>query len=87
MSEQFETDVERVRRICAMQVGPMRCRHHFTDAKIEIDPAMPDLFQIEVVTCCRDFERQVCDTLRDRLDAADDGFLYVVEGFTERKAA
>ena len=65
----------------------MRCRHHFMDAKIEIDSTMPDLFQIEVVTCCGDFERQVCDTLRDRLDAAGDEYSFVVEGFTERKAA
>ena len=87
LSEQFETDIERVRRICLMKVGSMRCPHHFADAKIEIDSAVPNLFQIEVITCCEEFERQVCDTLRDHPDAAGDGFLYVVDGFKDPKAA
>ena len=87
MSEQFETDIERVGRICLMKVGSMRCPHHFKAAKIEIDSAVPNFFQIEVITCCEEFERQVCDTLRDHPDAAGDGFLNVVGGFEDPKAA
>ena len=59
----------------------MRCPHHFKDPKIEIEPEGLNLIHIEVVACCEEFENQVCEALRNNLDAAGDEFLYDIEGF------
>lgn len=80
MSEQFEAAIERVKRDCAMTASQMRCPHHFTNAKVEIEIGRPNILHIELFTCCEEFEQQVRQALRDNLGVVRDEFLYEMEG-------
>ena len=80
LSEHFETATERIKRRCAMTASQMRCPHHFKDAKVEIEFGRLDFLYIEVFTCCGEFEKRVCEALKDNLVAVGDEFLYEMEG-------
>ena len=80
LGEQFETATERIKRSCAMTASQMRCPRHFKDAKIEIEIGRLNFLDIEIFTCCGEFENCVCEALRDNLDAVGDSILYEMEG-------
>lgn len=80
MSEQFETAIEWVKRECAATASQMRCPHHFTNAKVEIEVESPHILHIELFTCCEAFEKQVREALRDNLGIVRAEFLYEMEG-------
>lgn len=80
MSEQFAAAIEWVKRECAMTASEMRCPHHFTNAKIEIEIDRPNILHIELFTCCEKFEMQVRAAMRDNLGIVRDKFLCEMEG-------
>jgi hypothetical protein len=75
LSEQFETVIERIKRSFAMTASQMRCPHHQKDAKVEVETGELNFLNVEVFTCCEEFEKHVREALKDDLDAARDEFL------------
>ncbi len=63
-----------------MTASEMRCPHHFTNAKVEIEVERPNILHIELFTCCEEFEMQVRAAMRDNLGIVRDEFLYEMEG-------
>ena len=41
----------------------MRCPHHFKNATLEMDGGSFDDFNVEVITCCHEFQKRVEETL------------------------
>ena len=63
MSEQFDTEFERVKRSCADLVSQMQCPHHFKSATVEMAGENLDDFSMEVVACCDEFQKCVEEAL------------------------
>lgn len=80
MSEQFEAAIEWFKRECAVTASEMRCSHHFTNAKIEIEVEMPNILHVELFTCCEEFEKHVRAALRDNLGIVRDEVLCQMAG-------
>lgn len=79
MSEQCDTALDRIKHDCATTIFEMRCPHHFKDAKVEIEIGRPNILYIDIVTCCEEFEKQVCEALLVNLGAVREEFLYEME--------
>jgi hypothetical protein len=80
LSEQFETAIDWVKRACAVTASQMRCPHHFRNPRLEIEIGMHNILNIEIFTCCEEFETQVREELRDNLSGVREELLYEVEG-------
>jgi len=60
-----EPTIEQIRRNYTTTVSQMRCPYHQQDAWVEIESDEFNTFQIEIVTCCEEFERRVRQSLMD----------------------
>ena len=65
MGEQVETTVEQIRRNYAITVSQMRCPCHHKDAWVVVEGGENNAFDIDIVTCCDEFERRVRQSLME----------------------
>ena len=62
---QFDTTVEQIRRKYDTTVSQMRCPYHHKDAWVAVEGGENNTFDIDIVTCCQDFEQRVRQSLMD----------------------
>ena len=67
LRSRFDTTVEQIRRNYKTTVSQMRCPHHQQDAWVEIEGDEFNTLQVDIVTCCEEFEQRVRKSLMEML--------------------
>jgi hypothetical protein len=65
LGAQFDTTVEQIRRNYTTTVSQMRCPYHHKDAWVAVEGGENNTFDIDIVTCCQEFEQRVRQSLMD----------------------
>ena len=65
MGAQFDTTVEQIRRNYTSTVSQMRCPYHHKNAWVVVEGGENNTFDIDIVTCCDEFERRVRQSLME----------------------
>jgi hypothetical protein len=65
LGAQFDTTVEQIRRNYTTTVSQMRCPYHHKDAWVEVEGRRDNTFDIDIVTCCEEFEQRVRKSLME----------------------
>jgi hypothetical protein len=65
LGERVDTTVEQIRRNYATTVSQMRCPYHHQDAWVEVEGGENNTFDIDIVTCCDEFEQRVRQSLME----------------------
>ena len=65
MGARVDTTVEQIRRNYTTTVSLMRCPHHHKDAWVAVEGGENNTFDIDIVTCCQEFEQRVRQSLMD----------------------
>ena len=65
LNVRFEGTVEQIRWNYATTVSQMRCPYHHKNAWVEVEGRRDNTFDIDIVTCCEEFEQRVRKSLMD----------------------
>jgi hypothetical protein len=65
LGARVDTTVEQIRRNYTTTVSQMRCPYHHKNAWVDVEDETFDASDIDIVTCCGEFEQRVRKSLMD----------------------